>query len=217
MKYVCFPNDPAKFSTHLTYNKRTNRLNWDSASGQDSLIIQTPFGTDAVPLMNDICHKLEHLQVQTGRFFEVAFETHVMFVTSSEKAANSGCVLNGEACRYTVLSYEISDGTCKLYLPKEQTMISPYIDIPLEVCVDISKGTALRGLIKKREVDLGYYIISFPPSLSDAFVEGSLSIIVDNIEIPVTKALIENGTAYVYSPNRPEPLPKTRGLRLISS
>lgn len=214
MRYECYPNDPDRFATNLRRDNRTKNLIWDSAKGQDAIIVQTPFGQSAVSKLDKICESLNTMKELTNKFVEVLDGVWVCYVSATNKARNNGCVLNGEASTYTVFSCCLEGDVVKIYKPQDQAMISSNIDVPLEIHVDITKDTVYEGFFRKREVETGFYCVSFPSELGNGYMDGSLSYQIDGFEIPVTKEVIMQGTVYIKTDVRPVLVPKNRGLRI---
>ena len=137
------------------------------------------------------------------------------FVTASEKARNNGCSINGEASTYTVFGCVSEGDVTKIFEPKNQAMISSNFDVPLEMHISINKETKIEGFFKKREVDTGYYRLMLPSELSENYMDGSLSYIIDEFSIPITRKMLEQGNVYIKSPVRPEIVSNNKGLRLV--
>ncbi len=216
MKYICSPNNPARFATNLRQDKATKKLMWDCANGQDVMIVQTPYGSSAVDRINEICEKLPNITVMPEKYMEVITGIWVRFVSAAERARNSGCPINGEASTYTVFSCYTQNGTCEIYMPQSQAMISPFCNIPLDLHVVIKNETRREGSIfRKREVDTGFMSISFPNSFGAGYVDGDLSYKIENIEIPITKEIIEHGVVYVFTEAKPVIISHNKGLRII--
>ena len=46
-------------------------------------------------------------------------------------------------------------------------------------------------------------------------MDGSLSYMIDDFEVPVTKEMISQGMIFVKSTSRPEMKPKNKGLQIV--
>lgn len=215
MKCIILENDPDRFATNLRRDNLTQNLIWDSAKGQDVLIVQTPFGQSAVSMLDEICKSLEETEEFFDKYVEVLNGVWVRYVTAVDKARNNGCSVNGEASTYTVLSCCKTQSELSVYKPQDQQMISPFFNIPLKIHVDITKDVVYQGSFKTKAVETGFYCIRFPADLSNGYMDGSLSYMIDDFEVPVTKEMIAQGTIFVESTSRPEMKPKNKGLHIV--
>lgn len=215
MRYECCPNDPDHFATALRRDVHTRKLTWDNAQGQDVIIVQTAFGVSASAILDEICEALNRNERPLTDYVEVMDKTWVRYVTAADKARNSGCHLNGEASTYTVFSCQKEGDLCKIYRPKNQAMISQSCSIPLEIQATVQKVTRLEGLLRRREVDTGFYMISFPSTLAEKYFNGSLYYRVNGLEIPVTRQMVKQGSIFIKTTVKPELLPTNKGIRIV--
>lgn len=209
------PNNPERFATNLRRDLKTKNLMWDNAQGQDVIMIQTPFGENAVSRIVEICEVLEKMTVLPSKYTEIINGIWVKFVTAVDKARNNGCALNGEASTYTVLSYVIEDNVLKIYEPKDSVMISSFCDIPLELHVNVEKITRMEGFFKKKEVETGFYSMQFPTEFRNGYLDGSLLYKISDFEIPVTRGIVEQGIVYIKSDISPVLISKNKGIKLV--
>lgn len=218
MKYECCLNDPDHFATALRKDSQTSRLTWDNSKGQDVIIVQTAFSVSASDILNEICNALnsnERPLTDYTDYFEVMNGVWVCYVTAADKARNNGCRLNGEASTYTVISCQADNGVCKIYQPKNQAMSSQSCSIPLEIHVTIQKETRTKGTIRRHEIETGFYSISFQGELAANYHNESLSIRVNDFEIPVTREMLEQGTVFIKSENKPVFISKNKGIKIV--
>ena len=228
MEYKYVPYDPNHYATDLQKNYKSNHLDWDSSPGQNVLILQTPYGVKAtdiqesitgntLSIIESVCSELPHIEWSEDSYTEVFPGVWIRFVTAASKVRLKGCPLHGEACTYSVLAYEQEGDVCTIYTPRDQAMISPFCDIAMEVHVDIIKEKATEKKILRRTVvvETGFYILSFPERMADVYINGSMSVRVNGVEIPVTKEMLEIGTVYIQAPMRPEIAAKNKGLKII--
>jgi len=215
MKCIILENDPDRFATNLRRDNLTQNLIWDNAKGQDVLIVQTPFGKSVVSILDEMCKSLETIGDLSDKYIEVLNGVWVCYVSAADKARNSGCPVNGEASTYTVLSCCKTQSDISIYKPQDQKMISSFFDIPLKIRVDITKDIVYQGFFKKKAVETGFYCIKFPTDLSNGYMDGSLSYVINDFEVPVTKEMISQGTIYVKATSRPEMRPKNKGLQIV--
>lgn len=214
MRCECCPNDTSKFATGLRIGT-PNHLIWDSAKGQDVIIVQTPFGQDAEEILDDICHALEEVEELSNQFIEILNNVWICYVSATDKARNNGCILKGEGSTYTVFSCEKNDEGLKIYRSQIQAMVSPSCDIPLEIHVEIMRELITKGVIFKKTVETGFYLMSFPTKLADNYIDGSLSYQIGEFKIPVTKEMIRQGVVYIQSNIQPIMVPKDGALKIV--
>lgn len=214
MDYKYLPYNPKRYATNL--RRKDNRLMWDSAGGQEVLIVQTPFKKKATDYIESICKRLSGISLLPDKYIEVLPGVWIKFVTAAEKARNNGCLLNGEASTYTVFSCHRENNVCEIYTPQDNPMISPFCDIPLDISISITKAIKVeRKFLKRHEVDTGFWKISFPKAFANSYMDNDLSYRVDNFEIPVNKKMIDHGDIYIYSTSIPEVISYNHGLHII--
>lgn len=215
VKYEYNPNDPKRFSTDLRYDLKTKNLIWDNASGQNVMIVQTPFGESAVSRIEEICVALEKIMIYPNKYIEVLSNIWIRFVTIQDKAKNNGCPLNGEASTYTVFSYEIKGNITAIFAPKNQAMISSSCDIPLELHAEVKRMKKQEGFFFKREIDTGFYSITFSTGISSGYIDGSIQYKINDFVIPVTKLMLIQGTIYIKTDVRPVLVSNNIGIKLV--
>lgn len=215
MKYKCYPHDPDFYATDLRKDRHTNRLTWNNARGQDVLIVQTAFDVKAADLLDELCVALNNNKQPLSDYVEVMNGVWVCYVSAADKARNNGCRLNGEASTYTVFACQKDGEICKIFRSRDQSMISQSCNIPLEVHVTVQKVTYVEGFFRRREVDTGFYMMSFRSGLSAEYSDGSLCYRVDHLEIPVTQEMLKQQYVYIKSNDRPVPFVKGKGLEIV--
>lgn len=214
MKFCCCPNDPERFATNLRRDTTTGNLMWDSAQGQDAVIIQTPFGISPADQLDEICEAMSGCDLLDNAYTEVMSGICVRYVSATDKARNRGCVLNGEASTYTVLSCSKDVDFYRVYRPQDQSVISSKCDIPLMVRVEVAKQTVLKGLFRKREEETGFYLLRFPDTLVSSLSDGDIACRIGSMEVPVTRKMVECGVAFVESEIKPVLVTKNKGFVL---
>lgn len=214
MKFECRPNDPERFATNLRRENTTGNLIWDSAQGQDALIVQTPFGVSPTERIEEICEAMSRCELYDNAYTEVMNNICVRYVSATEKARSRGCVLNGEASTYTVFACSRDAGVCYVHKAQDQSVISVKCDIPLRIRVEIQKQTIRKGFICKRIIETGFYVLRFPDCLAGSLTDGDLAYGIGDFEIPVTRAMAKAGTVYVKSETKPKLIPKNKGFML---
>ena len=214
MQYQYCPNDPERFATNLRREHGTRNLKWDNARGQDVLLVQTPFGSSAVELMEDLCKRMEKAALPPDKYTELLPGVWVRFVTAADKARMGGCPINAEACTYTVFSCYTDGEICSIFAPQNQAMISAFCNIPMEIHVTVTQQTRVEGLFKKRTVFTGYYTMSFPKGFDSGYKDGDLIYRIKDFSVPITKMMLEQGTVYIKTDIKPEVVSKNKGLKL---
>lgn len=220
MEYRYHAYDPNHFATNLRYNRGMAALMWDSARGQDALIVQTPFKHSAALIMEELCRKMSGMSIRKDEFTEVLPDVWVRFMSAADKTRLGGCPIHSEASTYTVFACIHEDDGCVVYAQPEQRqmMISDSCNIPMEIRISIAMHTIVRGIGPwRREMPTGYYMMSFPDGLADKFRDGDLYYKVgDSFEIPVTRRMVEQGTVYVKTDCAPSMVSRTPGLTLLT-
>ena len=216
MKYVIYPNNPQRYATNLRYNPETKKLIWDSARGQDVLIIQTPYGTRVQAILNDLCAGLSRLDSLPSEFTEIegVDSVWVCHVTAAEKVKNAGCHINEEAKTYTVMSYFNAEDVVQVFASNDQAMIHAFVDVPFEVHIDVSEEVRYEGWFRKKAVPSGFYRLEFPTGMTEKYVSGSICCSIDGFEIPITREMMRNETVYLETNIEPILVAKSNGIRL---
>lgn len=217
MRYQYCPNNPDRYATNLLREQGTRNLTWESARGQDVLLVQTPFEQRADGLMEELCRLMEQFPPLPGKYTEIKPGVWVRFVTAADKARMNGCPINTEASTYSIFSCFTQEDVCSIYAQQEnQAMISAYCSIPMQIHVDMWEQERTEGvLFKKRVVKTGYYIISFPQEFAAGYRDGDLACRVGELDIPVTKQMLEQGYVYLWTDRKPEIYSVNRGLELV--
>ena len=71
MRYQYCPNNPDRYATNLLREQGTRNLTWESARGQDVLLVQTPFEQRADGLMEELCRLMEQFPPLPGKYTEI--------------------------------------------------------------------------------------------------------------------------------------------------
>lgn len=217
MRYQYCPNNPERYATNLLRQRGTRNLTWEGARGLDVLLVQTPFEQRAEPMMEELCRRMEHINLQPNKYTEVKPGVWVRFVTAADKARMNGCPINTEASTYTVFCCFTQGEVCSIYAPQgNQAMISAYCSIPMQIHVDMWEQERTEGLFfNRRVVKTGYYIISFPQEFATGYRDGDLACRVGELDIPVTKQMLEQGEVYIKADRKPEVHSVNKGLELV--
>lgn len=225
MAYEYCASNPERFATNLQYDQPNRRLIWDSAKGQEVMLVKTPFGKNVLSacdgggagksIIEDLCAELEKIELRDGCFTEVRPGIWVRFMKVAEYTKLNGCPLHGEASTYSVLACDRKDDLVRVYAPQEQAMIKPFCNIPLNVKIEIKRDVVSeKRLFRTVEVETGFYKIFFPEGLDAGYVDGSLQCLVGDIVIPVTKAMLKCRTSYIEVSNPPAFSTDNGGLHL---
>lgn len=217
MRYRYCPNSADWYATNLRQDRGTKNLTWDNNRGQDVLIVQTPFEHSAENLMEELCRLMEHAVLQVDSYTEMKPGVWVRFVSAADKARmNNGCPINTEASTYSVFACCTEGDLCSIYAPqKNQAMISAYCSIPMQIHVDIQELTETEGFFRKKVVKTGFYTISFPQNFAAGYHDGDLVYQVAELEIPLTRQMLELGLVYVKTELRPKVVSTNKGLKLV--
>jgi hypothetical protein len=211
MRYEYCPSDLTRYATNLR-KVDTGQLQWDSAPGQDVLIIQTPYGEDPTEKIDDILKTFDTAEPKHDKFTEVMNGVWVRCVTAVEKAKQGGCPLNGEASTYTVFSYIQEEDVCKILAPCNQSLASASCNLSVEINIYIRQVTRRGGFLIKRETPTGFYCVTFPVWFGNGYVDGDLCYQFDNIEIPITREMLERNKIYIKTDNMMEWKSYNKGL-----
>ena len=210
MKYCFVPFDPSRYSANLRRDLETRNLTWDSTAGIGALVVQTPFGDSAEAVGEAMCQALSEMDLPEGQYREALPDVWVRYVTAGEKIRNKGCALLSEAHTYTVMTCLDRDGERHVCRPTPNAIL----DIPLDFQVIVRQCTSPRGLMRRQEPN-GFFSITFPQPLTEGFPDGNLVYQVGQFEVPITGAMIAQGTVFVKTESRPEIVSRNPGLRLI--
>jgi hypothetical protein len=222
MRCILLENDAEKYATNLRFNEQTKNLIWDSAPGQDVVIVQTPYGDSVNSILEDLSSAVENMDSLPGRYSEVINGVWICFVSAKDKVHDNGCKINGEGSTYTVLSCSKRGDELSLYKPSTKGMISPSVDIPRKIHIQVNKestqkpsgifGRILKG---KENSQSCFYSICFPEKMDEGYKEGEMSYTIGNTEIPITKAMVMQRVVYVRSEELPKIKTANKGIRLI--
>lgn len=227
MEYHYVPYDLNHYATDLQKDPKSNHLDWDSSPGQNALIVQTPYGVKAtdveeeitgssLPIIQVLCEKLPGMDWNEEEFTEIFPSVWVRFVTAASKVRMKGCPLHGEASTYSVFAYERSGDVFTIFTPRDQAMISPFCDVPVDVHVEIKKEKrVVKKLFRTIEEESGFYVLSFPDPVVDGYKDGTISVVVNGMDIPVTKTMLTVGNVYIKTNVRPELKTKNKGLHIM--
>lgn len=216
MVYRYSSYDGAFYATLLRYDMDTRNLNWDSSKGCTVLIVQCPYGDSPFNQMEYICEKLSEIPRKEDQFIELENGVFVRFITPVQKVKNKGCPLHGQASSYAVFCCEETEEVCYIHAPQVEKRA--FLNIPAEVEIEIDEEVYLKKRFpfrKDEEIPTGFYIIHFLKSNLIGYRDGDLVYSVNNMVIPVTGKMIQNGTFYIKSEKAPEFNSKNKGLKLV--
>lgn len=219
MQYIYKPKNPNRYAVNLRPVRNSKGLEWDIPTGQTTLIVQCPFGDRPSNEMEQICSALEEYDGDKGvnYFFEILPNIKIRFISAAEKGRNHGCPISGLSCTYMVFAVESNESECIIYAPQMQAMTPPFVDIPTEVHVTVEQQTKIKGMLNRREVPTGFYLIIFDKTTFNNYTDGDLVYTVDSLQIPITSKMIDNGMIYIKSDSKPkvEPNKTKKGIRLV--
>ena len=218
MNYIYKPKDPAVYAVNLRAVRESRHLEWDIPPGQNTMIVQCPYGERPYEYMNKICDALENYSDDTAvdDFFEVMPNVKIRFISAAEKGRLHGCPISDTSCTYMVFAVNTDENECDIYAPQIQAMTPPYVDIPTEVHVTVEEQTKInRWLFSKKEVLTGFYIIKFDKNTFHNYADGDLVYTVGSLQIPITSKMVSKGTVYVKSIEKPEIKANKSGISLF--
>ncbi len=214
MRFECRPNSPEHFATNLRRENSTGNLIWDSAQGQDALIVQTAFGVSPVERIEEICETMSKSELSGNAYTEILNDVCIRYVSAAEKARNRGCALNGEASTYTVFACSRGTDVCLVYKTQDQSVISVKCDIPMRIHVDIEQQTIRKGWLHKRDIETGFFALRFPDHLASTLTDADLTYKLGDLEIPITREMAKARTVYVKSETKPQLVSKNKGFMI---
>ena len=225
MRYRYLDYDPKHYSFNLHLNQ-DRKLEWSSANRQDALIVQTPFGEDAVKRMRDFCDETRDRPFPNqSEYFSVGNGMSFRYVKAVERAQNRGCSLNGQACTYTVFSCRLRTAEngkdfCDVYAPLVQPMNPVSCHVPRKIAVTVTQIPQNEGLFRnpfaRAKTTLLLYRIKFadkdiPPK------DGDLVYQVASFTYPILSEMYQAGSFYVRAPEKPEVKSRNPGLAVASA
>lgn len=219
MKFEYYTGNSEVFATNLHQDKNSKKLIWDNKNGIDALIVQTSYG-EKVPV-EELCQALEKdiakIEIMQDKYVRILPEIWCRYVPSIEKAKNNGCPIHGEPATYTVFACIIDEDadTGKIYLSKSDGMIKPFCDIQIQFHIDVVKEMEVKGILKKRNVDTGFYSLNFKDAFCEGYMDGDVVCRIAEFEVPVTKEMFVQGKVYVKTDEKPEMKSKNKGLCLL--
>ncbi len=214
MRYIYLPTNPEHYATGLRRDAERGTLRWDNANGQDTLLIQTPFGKKASDYMESLCREMPEFQIREDQYVEVLDRVWVRYISAATKAKSNGCPLNGEACTYTVFACDTYGDECRIYAPQQAAMISPSCDIPIQVKARVSELKRTEGLFRKREVPTGLFRIQLETDADPERIGDGMQYSTGGLSIPITARMCEQGTFYIKSNEKPTVQSLNPGIRL---
>lgn len=215
MKFSYAPNNNNFFATNLKLNK--GKLKWDTGTGGTTLILQSRFGQDILPEMDGICRKLSEMNgISDTEFLSLAPEYPYLsacMLDARQKAKQSGCVIKGDVCRYTVFACRVNGEECTVFEPKRAYTV----DIPAEISVTYAKvydRTKARFSRKIKEEFAGFYEVAFESGKLSAYRDGDIFYMVNEIHIPITGAMLAAECFYIKAEVMPEFRTKNEGFKI---
>lgn len=210
MKYCFVPFDPSRYCANLRRDNETGNLIWESAAGMEALMVQTPFGVSVEAVGEELCAALSDIELPAQQYREVLPDIWARYITAGEKIRDKGCPVLREAHTYTVMTCFDEGGQRCVCRPAPNATF----DIPLDFPVMVRQCTSSRGFLRRQEPN-GFFSITFSQPLTEGFPDGDLVYQVSRFEVPITGAMIKQGTVFVQTEIRPEIVSKNPGLRLI--
>lgn len=177
---------------------------WDGASNNSVVIIKTPYRKNVSEYVGKICNFLGDVNdLPPGEEIPVSLEDQLSIYYVPRYCR---CRIGKMGYRYTVLYCEVLEDVINVYAPTiENAMTKPYIDLLLDVTINLRKITKKKGLLGKKTEDTGFYCLTLPMNLYDNDHLLSIKIKADNdFLIPITAEMVKQRSIYLKTDRRPE-------------
>lgn len=195
------PYESEHFAIGLHLADLGKKLEWASAPGQDVLMVRTPFGQLPDDRMEELCEALAAALLIPNQFAEVCPEIFVRLMTAADKAREGGCWVTVRPATYSVYSCQcVGTAVQKIYTPQMNAMNKHYCHVRLETSVAVEQMMQQKRRPFKAEwLPTPYYILHLPQNIADSYHDGDMVYAVGALEIPITRAMLAQGTVYVMS------------------
>lgn len=204
MNYTYEPYNNLYFATNLRRNKE--KLKWDTNNGGATIVLQSRFGEDLIPKMENICEKLNKMEISIkDDFVSLSPEfphLSVRFIDAQQKAKMGGCIIKGEVSRYTIFACHVNGEECHIYESKRRQTV----DIPAEIHFICAKmyDKIPGGLFRKeREEFAGFYEVTMENTSLSVYHDGDIFYQIHEINIPITEEIMKAGLFYIKSDKMP--------------
>ena len=218
MKYQYVPYESRCYATMLRREASTRNLMWDNTKGQTVLILQCPYGDSPFEKMEEVCRKLETRELEQEKFTEILPGVWGRMVTAVQKSRGKGCPLRGEASTSAVFCCENKEDVCYIHAPQSEKKAR--LDIPAEMNIHIEEETVAvkvrKGLFKTvTEIQpKGFFRVDFSQESVAGYNDGDLVYRTGNLEMPITRQMIENGSIFFKTDKKPDIHTENQGLLL---
>lgn len=203
----------------LKMRKNENGLYWQTGMGDDTLLVCCPFGKTPFEMIPEFCEALNRSNIGYNSFSPVQFKGETYYarlVSYREKEKNKGCQIIRNASSYIVLACLTEGEDVTIYAPKsekdQRRDVSMEVELTYADEVDISK--TLFGKVK--ETLTGFIIVDTDKLDLGDYEDGDICYIMDGLEIPVTKQMLER-PVYIKTASKPAFESRKPGLTLIVS
>ena len=231
--YQCVAQDAYHYAQALTLDANGKRLMWETLPGQGSLLVQTPYGRDPIRCRDeaDAPSKFDEFSkmlmdscptIPEGSFQRLNNGFWVRYVSAPERVRNDGCLLNGEACTYTVFpcDYNATRFQCTVYVSHGRSfMAAPYCDVPMKLRIAVAPAETYskRFFFSKPQKDpLEFYAILFKTHCGKSYQDGDIEYCVDERwRIPITRKMFHQQTIFVRTRRKPTFRVCNAGFELI--
>ena len=196
------PYDPESYAIGL-HVEQGRRLEWASSRGQEVLVVRTPFGQLPDERMEELCDALAAAMLVPNQFTEVCPDLFVRLMTAADKAREGGCYVTERPATYSVYACRSQGGRVeRIFAPQMNAMNKHYCHVMLETSVAVEPLTyrKKKPFSKKEEwLPTPYFMLHLPQNIADAYHDGDMVYAVGALEIPITRAMLAQGTVYVMS------------------
>lgn len=225
MKYVVEQSNDSvrRYATNVRGDQSGNRIVWDSSPQQDVLVVQMPFGCNAVDSIESICAAMDGMLLPVDCYSEVPSMPGVWirYVSSASYTRAAGCPLRTKASTYTIFCCRVDGDICYV---SHQIMTAgnvPYSNIKLDIEVCLTKLTRTVGPPWRRRVEeTGYYQITLPQDRANEVDDGDVYYTVaaaPDIYMPLTREMFRKGCVYIQTHDKPLFASRNDGLRIAVS
>ena len=195
------PYDPERFAIGL-HLEQGRKLEWASAPGQDVLMVRTPFGQLPDDRMEELCEALAVATLIPNQFLEVCPDLFVRLMSAADKAREGGCYVTERPATYAVYACQRTGSSVeKLFTPQMNAMNKHYCHVMLETSVGVEQMMQRKKKVFGREewLPTPYFMLHLPQNIADSYHDGDMVYVVGTLEIPITRAMLAQGTVYVMT------------------
>lgn len=215
MRFQYCKSDSNRFATNLQLKlgKTGKSLCWDSSSGQRAILVMTPFSQSDITYLDDIRKAVEALSSLSVRSLAVNDNVKLFFVTATEQ---KGFPIDDVAASYRIFPYVVEQNSFLLYEPLDQGMSTSFVNVPQDAVLALWKDVRIkRSLFRTTTEETGFYCLRCVSTLK-GYRDGDLYYSVDDVRIPITKAMVNQGViSYIQTPTAPVISSINKGIHIV--